>query len=151
MSDNTGAPLGEPGYRLIDADAHINEPPDLWTSRLPGKLQDRAPRVQRFDQGDAWVLEGVKDPINFGSNTSAGVPLEQRSAWIRWEDVRPGGYDPKARLMEMDTDLVDACVLYPSSSATCWSNARPTASWRPAGAMRSMTNGCAICWPSSPG
>jgi predicted TIM-barrel fold metal-dependent hydrolase len=114
VTDNIGAPLGEPGYRLIDADAHINEPPDLWTSRLPGKLQDRAPRVQRFDRGDAWVLEGVKDPINFGSNTSAGVPVAERSAWIRWEDVRPGGYDPKARLRDMDADLVDACVLYPT-------------------------------------
>jgi hypothetical protein len=28
-------------YQLIDADSHINEPPDLWTSRVPAKFRDR--------------------------------------------------------------------------------------------------------------
>ena len=28
MEDMIGSPLGDPGYRLVDADAHINEPPD---------------------------------------------------------------------------------------------------------------------------
>jgi uncharacterized protein len=114
MNEVTGSPLGAPGYRLVDSDSHINEPPDLWTSRLPAKFKDRAPRMEHFEQGDAWVLEGVKDPINFGSNAAAGIPLNERSAWIRWEDIRPGGYDPKARLLEMDVDLVDAAVLYPT-------------------------------------
>ena len=114
MEDTIGSPLGEPGYRLIDADTHINEPPDLWTKRVPAKFKDRAPHMQRFEQGDAWVLEGVKDPINFGSNASAGIPLADRSAWVRWEDIRAGGYDPKARLLEMDADLVDAAVIYPT-------------------------------------
>jgi len=114
MHDSIGAPLGEPGYRLIDADTHINEPPGLWTERVPAKFKDRAPHMKRFEQGDAWVLEGVKDPINFGSNASAGIPLPDRSAWVRWEDIRPGGYDPKARLLEMDADLVDAAVIYPT-------------------------------------
>jgi uncharacterized protein len=114
MNDVTGSPLGAPGYRLVDSDSHINEPPDLWTSRVPAKYRDRAPRMEHFEQGDAWVLEGVKDPINFGSNAAAGIPLAERSAWVRWEDIRPGGYDPKARLLEMDVDLVDAAVLYPT-------------------------------------
>jgi predicted TIM-barrel fold metal-dependent hydrolase len=114
MNEVTGSPLGAPGYRLVDSDSHINEPPDLWTSRLPSKFKDRAPRMEHFEQGDAWVLEGVKDPINFGSNAAAGIPLAERSAWVRWEDIRPGGYDPKARLAEMDVDLVDAAVLYPT-------------------------------------
>jgi predicted TIM-barrel fold metal-dependent hydrolase len=114
MNEVTGSPLGAPGYRLVDADSHINEPPDLWTSRVSAKFKDRAPRMEHFEQGDAWVLEGVTDPINFGSNAAAGVPLAERSAWVRWEDIRPGGYDPKARLLEMDVDLVDAAVLYPT-------------------------------------
>jgi predicted TIM-barrel fold metal-dependent hydrolase len=114
MNEVTGSPLGAPGYRLVDSDSHINEPPDLWTSRVPAKFKDRAPRMEHFEQGDAWVLEGVKDPINFGSNAAAGIPLAERSAWVRWEDIRPGGYDPKARLLEMDVDLVDAAVLYPT-------------------------------------
>jgi len=114
MISSFGSPLGTPGYRLVDADSHINEPPDLWTSRVPKKFQDRAPKMERFDQGDAWVVEGGREPINFGNNCAAGIPLTERSAWVRWEDVRPGGYDPKARLSEMDADLVDAAVFYPT-------------------------------------
>ncbi len=100
--------------RLVNADGHILEPPDLWTSRLPKKFQDIAPRQKRFEQGDAWVLDGVKDPITFGLNASAGKPPEQQKVWMRWEDLPPGAYDPKARLVEQDRDLVDAEVLYPT-------------------------------------
>ena len=49
-------------YRLISADGHISEPPNLWTDRLAKKFQDRAPRMERFEQGDAWVMEGFAQP-----------------------------------------------------------------------------------------
>ena len=59
-------------YKLISADSHVNEPPDLWTSRLAEQNRDRAPRIERFEQGDAWVMESALDPMNFGGNCSAG-------------------------------------------------------------------------------
>jgi predicted TIM-barrel fold metal-dependent hydrolase len=34
--------------------------------------------------------------------------------WMRFEDMRRGGWDPKTRLVEMDRDGVDAEVLYPT-------------------------------------
>lgn len=101
-------------YSVISADSHINEPHDLWTTRVQAKFRDRAPRVESFEQGDAWVIEGALDPINFGGNCSAGLPLEQRSAWIRKEEVRPGGYLPAPRIQDQDQDGVDAEVLYPT-------------------------------------
>lgn len=101
-------------YRLISADSHVNEPPDLWVTRVPSAMRDRAPRMERFDEGDAWVLEGVRDPINFGMNACAGLEPEAMHGWVRFEDIRAGGYDPKARLAEMDRDGVDAEVLYPT-------------------------------------
>jgi uncharacterized protein len=101
-------------YRLISADTHVNEPPDLWTSRVAARFRDRVPRIERFDEGDAWVIEGVADPINFGMNACAGLdPAEQRG-WVRFEDIRAGGYDARARLAEMDKDGVDAEVVYPT-------------------------------------
>ena len=33
--------------RIISVDDHVVEPPDLWTSRLPAKYQDRCPRIER--------------------------------------------------------------------------------------------------------
>ena len=101
-------------YRLISADSHVNEPPDLWTKRVPAALRDRAPRMERFDEGDAWVIEGVRDPVNFGWNACAGLPADEMTGWVRFEELRRGGYDPAARLEEMSEDGVDAEVLYPT-------------------------------------
>jgi predicted TIM-barrel fold metal-dependent hydrolase len=101
-------------YRLISGDSHVNEPGDLWTDRVPAAFRDRAPRIERFEEGDAWVIEGVRDPINFGMNACAGLPPGEMRAWARFEDLRPGGYDPAARLEEMDRDGVDAEIVYPT-------------------------------------
>jgi len=100
--------------RLISADSHVNEPGDLWTSRVPARFRGRAPRIVSLEAGDAWVMEGVADPINFGMNACAGLAPEDMHAWSRFADLRPGGYDPTARTREMDADSVDAEVLYPT-------------------------------------
>ena len=70
--------------------------------------------MERFDEGDAWVIEGVRDPVNFGWNACAGLPADEMTGWVRFEELRRGGYDPAARLEEMSEDGVDAEVLYPT-------------------------------------
>ena len=105
-------------YKLISADSHINEPPNLYLDRVPAKYRDRAPRIERLPQGDAWIVEGAADPINFGMNAVAGLPYEKVSAWVRWEDLRKGGYDPAVRLTEQDADQVDAEIMYPTPRPT---------------------------------
>jgi predicted TIM-barrel fold metal-dependent hydrolase len=47
-------------------------------------------------------------------NACAGLDPEQMQGWVRFEDMRRGGYDPSARLDEMARDGVDAEVLYPT-------------------------------------
>jgi predicted TIM-barrel fold metal-dependent hydrolase len=101
-------------YRLINSDGHVTEPGDLWQTRVSSRHKDRAPRMQAFPEGDAWIIEGVKDPVNFGWNNCAGLPPEEMKGWMKFSDIRPGGYDPKARIDEMDRDNVDAEVLYPT-------------------------------------
>ena len=101
-------------YRLISSDSHVNEPPRLWLDRVPAAFTDRAPRMEHFEEGDAWVIEGVKDPINFGMNACAGLSPEEMKGWARFDEIRHGGWDPVARIVEMDEDGVDAEVLYPS-------------------------------------
>ena len=39
-------------YPIIDCDSHVNEPPSLWQDRVPARLRERAPRVERTDKGD---------------------------------------------------------------------------------------------------
>jgi predicted TIM-barrel fold metal-dependent hydrolase len=101
-------------YRLVDADAHINEPPDLWVGNVAKQFVDKVPRVEHFEKGDAWVMEGVEDPINFGFNAAGAQRRWDRGPWVRFDEIPAGGYDPATRLSEMDQDLVDAAVLYPT-------------------------------------
>ncbi len=39
-------------HAVIDVDTHVTEPADLWTSRLPRKWHDRAPRIERIKGRD---------------------------------------------------------------------------------------------------
>ena len=32
-------------YKLISADSHVSEPPDLWTERVDQKYRERAPQL----------------------------------------------------------------------------------------------------------
>src|SRR5438045_1637809 len=116
-------------YRLISADSHVNEPPDLWVARVAPPMRDRAPRIEHFPEGDAWVIEGVRDPINFGMNACAGLAPEEMRGWCRFDEIRRGGYDPAARLAEMDADSVDAEVLYPTPRLTQAIFANPDADY----------------------
>jgi predicted TIM-barrel fold metal-dependent hydrolase len=112
-------------WTLISTDSHVNEPPDLWTSRVSGKYLDRVPRMQRFEEGDAWIFDGVADPINFGHNACAGLDPADIRTWVRFEDIRPGGWDSAARLVEMDKDGIFAEVLYPTPRVSQGITANP--------------------------
>jgi predicted TIM-barrel fold metal-dependent hydrolase len=98
--------------RIISADSHVNPPKDLWTRNAPASLKDRVPRVESTEQGDFWIVDSeVSGAI--GLDASAGrKPEEFKPMGLTYKDMRPGSYDPKARLEDMDTDGVDAEVLY---------------------------------------
>ncbi len=99
-------------YKLVSADGHVNEPPDVWTARMPKKYLSRAPRMEHLEQGDAWIFEGWEGPINFGYNACASFPREKIRPWMRWEEVPARGYDPAARIQAQDQDGEDAEFLY---------------------------------------
>lgn len=101
-----------PNERIISADSHVNPPKDLWTRSAPQKLRERAPRVESTPQGDFWIVDSeVKGGI--GLDASAGRKPEDFQAYgLTYKDMRPGSYDPAARLADMELDGVDAELLY---------------------------------------
>lgn len=99
---------------LISADSHVVEDALLWQERVPARFRDRAPRQIRLEQGDAWLVEGVKDPFPFGFIQCAGLPPDEVQLWVRWEEVRAEARDAEARLAAMDATGVEAEVLFPS-------------------------------------
>jgi predicted TIM-barrel fold metal-dependent hydrolase len=103
--------------RIYDADAHIVEPPDLFESRLPARLRERAPRVvSRGAELDVWSFEGGKRevPLNMLLSTPGISPERWTLAGTTYPQIRPGAYDPHARLADMDVDMIFGQVLHPS-------------------------------------
>ncbi|MSQ61515.1 MAG: amidohydrolase [Dehalococcoidia bacterium] len=103
-------------FPIVDADAHVNEPPDLWQKRVPAKLRERAPKVIQFERGgDAWSFDGGKSIRPVGLTATAGLSyLQFKSFGISYETMRPGSFDPKARIQDLDLDGIYCQLIYPS-------------------------------------
>ena len=122
-------------YRAISADGHVNEPPDLWTVRLPAKFKERGPRVIETPNthGHAWIMEGQDRPSPMGFSSiyyRASKRFDRASLvdgfklikdrGVRYEDIFPGSWDPKARVEEILEDQLDAEVIF-NGVSTAWS------------------------------
>jgi len=100
---------------FIDADTHITEPGDVWTSRLPQKFQDAAPRMIRTADGvDVWRFGDTERQIPVGATAMAGWPEPFPSIPKNLDECAPGAYDAKARLAYMDEIGAWAMALYPN-------------------------------------
>ena len=75
-------------FRLISADSHVNEPPDLWATRVDKKYRDRAPRLATDipgKEGAYFLYEGyAPHPIGIGF----GAGLRHHFAVQRDEPAR---------------------------------------------------------------
>lgn len=100
---------------FIDADTHITEPGDVWTSRLPEKFREQAPRMIRRDDGvDVWRFGAAERAIPVGATALAGWPEPFPSVPKNLDECAPGAYDAKARLAYMDEIGAWAMALYPN-------------------------------------
>ncbi|MCY3617089.1 MAG: amidohydrolase family protein, partial [Acidimicrobiaceae bacterium] len=98
--------------QLVSADSHVNPPPTMWADYLPKEYRDRAPVVEETGEGQFQVFEGQRTPI-LGISAMAGKRPEDYSWNVRrLDEVRSGGWDPDARLLDQDIDGVSAEVLY---------------------------------------
>src|ERR1700720_1332844 len=105
-------------YNVIDADGHVLEPVDLWDHYIEPKFWDRRP--QRFidhDGKDRLKIDGKA----FGGKKGLGAlgAIGARDGVVcddtlAYEEGRRGGFDPHARIPDMDLDGIDAAFLYPS-------------------------------------
>ena len=105
---------------LVDGDGHTVEPKDLWTSRMDArKWGDWVPRyevdgyIETFFVGGE-VRAGGKE-LTEKLAAEFGMTLEQWRAMLDSLD-RPGGYDPAARVADLDVEGIGAAVVYPTMS-----------------------------------
>jgi predicted TIM-barrel fold metal-dependent hydrolase len=101
-------------YTIIDADTHVTETPDLWTSRAPAQMRDRVPRVETDADGTMrWVVGASRGLASVGLTATAGVGSFNKPP-RNYEEMHPGAFDAKARLKYMDQMGIWAMVMYPN-------------------------------------
>jgi predicted TIM-barrel fold metal-dependent hydrolase len=104
--------MTESDVRAVSADSHVNPPTDMWVEYLAAGFRDRAPRLDRTDEGDFEVFEGKRRALSALSAAAGRRPEEYTSTIRRFDEVRPGGWSPAPRIDDQDVDGVDAEVLY---------------------------------------
>src|SRR5437667_8835258 len=97
--------------KLISADSHVNPPSDLWLRDAPARLKDRVPRVESTPEGDVWVVDQKASPVQ-GLTFMGGRDYKDYTPRVAYREMRPGSWDPQARLADMDQDGIWADVLY---------------------------------------
>jgi predicted TIM-barrel fold metal-dependent hydrolase len=113
----------EPEYDLnwmTSVDDHIIEPPNVWQDRVPSKYKDIAPRVITDENGrELWAYEDIRQETG-GLGASAGRrPEDITPVGFPYSEMRPGCYDPKARLQDMNDGGILASLCFPSFPRFC--------------------------------
>jgi predicted TIM-barrel fold metal-dependent hydrolase len=106
-----------PGAEIVvDADGHVCEPPDLWTTRLPAHLRARGIRLRwNGDSGfdEAYFEDRLITDRGLVGLGNAGSSFENLGQGTHYEEIAPAGFDPRARLRVLDEEGIDVAVLYP--------------------------------------
>jgi predicted TIM-barrel fold metal-dependent hydrolase len=106
-------------YDVIDADGHVLEPVNLWQDYIEPAFREQAPRLVTDENGKQRLV--IED--RFVGSQAGGVGalggVGARDGTVvtdtmEYSQGRKGGFDPHARIVDMDLDGIDAAVLYPS-------------------------------------
>src|SRR5687768_1381304 len=84
-------------YFIVSADAHANEPADLWATRIDAKYRARLPRVIVDEHGVKWRVSEGHRPDRLRTDDLEGEDRLRQLA----------GADPEQRLRDMDRDGID--------------------------------------------
>jgi predicted TIM-barrel fold metal-dependent hydrolase len=96
------------GFTIIDADGHVQEPPDLWERWLEDAFRADAP-VRGPDGVWRWRDAPVTDGLEFGRKTRE-----------RYGEFLAMGWSAESQLLAMDRMGVDAAYLFPTMGLFLW-------------------------------
>ncbi len=101
---------------VIDVDAHISEPADLWTTRVSKKWGDLVPHVIKDPGGepdDVWAIgDSVLGPTAGAAMAGFDGMMPEHPATLA--DAHPAASDAKARLRYLDEEAIYGQIQYPN-------------------------------------
>lgn len=121
-------------YYVISADAHVNEPFDMFASRVDKKFKDRMPHIEVDDKGRKWLrIEGLRPSRIREAPKEEGVTAEEFRSQHQQESAgRPhldatkgamfqqqGGFDEE-RNLDMNYDGIDVDIVFPNKGLANW-------------------------------
>lgn len=125
--------------RIVSVDDHVVEPANVWTDRLPKRYNEVGPRIVYAPKGEMSLVEGawVEKP-GHGDEMAAWwhyedhryqikqmiacpgmAPEDVTMEGVTYEDIADGCYEPAARLVDMDTNHVEASLCFPNYPRFC--------------------------------
>ncbi len=105
-------PLPPAAGPVVDADGHVVEPLAAWAA-LPDSCR---PSINADSSGYEHVVVGDTEilAVPLGNLARPGSTFEDPASFRSLADALPGGWDPRARLRDMDAEGIDQAVLYPT-------------------------------------
>ena len=110
--------MARKGFKVLDSDMHIIEPPDLWQRYIDPEFKDQAPRGLTETVGDLRLIGPDGKP--WGRDAVA-VRDQQRGRGqsfaqnqIRFKPYEERGWTGEVQLGAMDEEGIDVAVIYPS-------------------------------------
>ena len=99
---------------LVSIDDHAVEPPDAFLPHYPAAAKDRAPRIIDRNGADVWLWNDTIYPT-IGLNAVVGRPRSEYGMEpTKFEQIRLGSYDAKARVDDMNANGVLGALNFPS-------------------------------------
>jgi predicted TIM-barrel fold metal-dependent hydrolase len=95
---------------VIDADAHVLEPPGIWGEYLEQRWHEAMPKPTR--DADGLFCYRVGGRLLMRTASSLAVAPRDSDGNVR--TLPRGAWDPHARLSDMDSEGIDVAVLYPT-------------------------------------
>lgn len=96
----------------LSADAHVDEPHDLWYERLPEHLRDRAPRrIEAHDEG-GWTLVIDGSPLGWSGATADEAKSQ--------EEARQAAATVDVRRQMFEQDGIHGEIVFPTIGLYAW-------------------------------
>ncbi|WP_242123888.1 amidohydrolase family protein [Sphingobium sp. Sx8-8] len=99
---------------LISVDDHNVEPPEAFIRHYADAHKAEAPRIVKKDGKDVWTFQGKIFPT-IGTNAVVGRPRSEYGMEPdEFDQMRPGTYDPRARIDDMNVNGQLAAINFPT-------------------------------------
>jgi predicted TIM-barrel fold metal-dependent hydrolase len=125
---------------IVSVDDHVVEPAHLWQTWLPAKFKERGPRIERHGLAGLKFLGGTQYEYELDDDAppcdiwfyedgmyphkrhvaAVGFPRDEMGLVpITYDEMRPGCYDPKARIEDNTMNHVDVSLSFPTFPRFC--------------------------------